>query len=91
MTEPQKSYKDPSIKVLATSEERIELDELAGGTRQVSNYIRRLIREDAERRGKPLPENLFQPRPGGNSTKGEDRRGGKEYGRSELSSTPVFA
>lgn len=88
-TDNPKSKTPPRIIVLATEQEKEDAAKLAGGEREVSNYIRRLILRDAKERAFSLQEGSFNERPGGNATSGEERRGGKENGRPVLNSTPV--
>jgi hypothetical protein len=54
------------IKVVVTSEEAAIVKNLAGGEREVGNYLRQLIREDATKKGVELPEHVFLRRKGGN-------------------------
>ncbi len=68
----------PVIKLLATPQELEAISDLAGGERQVSNYLRKLIREDAQKQGKELEPEIFAQRPPGNKTRGDTRKGGKE-------------
>lgn len=54
------------IKMVVTEEEAAIVKQLAGGGREVSNYLRGLIRQDATNKGLQLPDHAFLKRKGGN-------------------------